>query len=387
MKAYTILVDLPIGKKAIGTKWVFRNKKDERGIVIRNKARIEAIRLFLAYASFMGFLVYQMDVKSAFLYETIEEEVYITQLPGFKDLDHPDKVYNVVKALYGLHQAPKAWYKTLANYLLGNKFKRGKIDQTLFIKKQKRRYFACIDVKSASTLVDLEKPLAKDGDADDVDVHLYRSMIGSLMYLIASRYLKGKPTLGLWYSKDSPFELVAYTDNDYAGATQDRNSTTGGIDAGKGWDEARFCPLGVGLDKMERAATTASSLEVEQDIVWKTASLNNNTEDGGLGIELQPLDRIQLKTITEAYLRRHLKLEDIDGISSLPNTEIFEQLALTRIGVRKDKRVKEKLLYEKEDEYVHEDRKEKQLEQKDLGMKKILDCKNRLHEEEKTKDC
>ncbi|GJW73387.1 putative ribonuclease H-like domain-containing protein [Tanacetum coccineum] len=155
-----ILVDLPIGNGAIGIKWVFRNKKDEKGIVIRNKARlvaqghrqeegidyeevfapvarIEAIRLFLAYASFMGFLVYQMDVKSAFLYGTIEEEVYVTQPPGFKDPDHPDKVYKVVKALYGLHQAPRAWYETLANYLLGNGFKRGKIDQTLFIKKQK----------------------------------------------------------------------------------------------------------------------------------------------------------------------------------------------------------------------------------------------------------
>ncbi|GKA61773.1 putative ribonuclease H-like domain-containing protein [Tanacetum coccineum] len=113
-------VDLPNEKKAIGTKWVFRNKKDKRGIMIRNKARlvgqghrqeegidyeevfapvarIEAIRLFLAYASFMG------DVKSAFLYGSIEEEVYVTQPPGFKDPDHPDKVYKVVKALYGLH--------------------------------------------------------------------------------------------------------------------------------------------------------------------------------------------------------------------------------------------------------------------------------------------
>ncbi|GJZ95448.1 putative ribonuclease H-like domain-containing protein [Tanacetum coccineum] len=140
-------MDLPIRKRAIGTKWVFKNKKDERGIVIRNKemlvaqghrqeegidyeevfapvARIEAIRLFLAYASFMGFLVYQMDVKSAFLYGTIEEEVYVTKPPGFK-------------ALYGLHQAPIAWYETLANYLLGSGFKKGKIDQTLFIKKQK----------------------------------------------------------------------------------------------------------------------------------------------------------------------------------------------------------------------------------------------------------
>ncbi|GKF85817.1 putative ribonuclease H-like domain-containing protein, partial [Tanacetum coccineum] len=118
-----ILVDLPHRKKAIGRKWVFRNKKDERGIMIRNKAklvaqghtqeegidyeevfapvaRIEAIRFFL---------VYQMDVKSAFLYGTIEEEVYVTQPLGFKDPDHPDKVYKVVKALYGLHQAPKAW--------------------------------------------------------------------------------------------------------------------------------------------------------------------------------------------------------------------------------------------------------------------------------------
>ncbi|GJT55103.1 putative ribonuclease H-like domain-containing protein, partial [Tanacetum coccineum] len=218
-------------------------------------ARIEAIRLFLAYASFMGFLVYQMDVKSAFLYGTIKEEVYVTQPPGFKDPDHPDKVYKVVKALYGLHQAPRAWYETLANYLLENRFKRGKIDQTLFIKKQKGdillvqvyvddiifgstnnelcigfeklmkdkfqmssigeltfflglqvqqkedgifisqdKYVAAIlkkfnysDVKSASTPVDLEKPLVKDGDADDVDVHLYRFMIGSLMYLTASR--------------------------------------------------------------------------------------------------------------------------------------------------------------------------------------------------------
>nr|GFA71791.1 putative ribonuclease H-like domain-containing protein [Tanacetum cinerariifolium] len=85
----------------------------------------------------MGFMVYQMDVKSAFLYGTIEEEVYVCQPPGFEDHNHPEKVYKVVKALYGLHQAPRAWYKTLANYLLENDFQRGKIDQTLFIKRQK----------------------------------------------------------------------------------------------------------------------------------------------------------------------------------------------------------------------------------------------------------
>ncbi|GKE42195.1 putative reverse transcriptase, RNA-dependent DNA polymerase, partial [Tanacetum coccineum] len=139
----------------------FRNKKDERGIVIQNKARlvvqghtqkegieydevfapiarIEAIRLFLAYASFMRFMVYQMDVKSAFIYGRIKEEVYVCQPLGFEDPDYLDKVYKVVKALYGLHQAPRAWYETLAKYLLDNGFHRGKINQTLFIKKQKR---------------------------------------------------------------------------------------------------------------------------------------------------------------------------------------------------------------------------------------------------------
>nr|GFB40603.1 putative ribonuclease H-like domain-containing protein [Tanacetum cinerariifolium] len=216
-----ILVDLPYGKKAIG-------HTQEEGIdyeeVFAPVARIEAIRLFLAYASFMGFPVYQMDVKSALFYGTIEEEVYVCQPPGFEDPEHPDKVYKVVKALYGLHQAPRAWSS-------------GKL---------------------ASTLIDAEKPLLKDSDGEDVDVHTYRSMIGSLMYLTSSRpdimfavcacarfqvtpkvshlnavkrifrYLKGKPLLGLWYPKDSPFDLVAYPDSDYAGASLDRKSTTRG---------------------------------------------------------------------------------------------------------------------------------------------------------------
>nr|GEX25385.1 hypothetical protein [Tanacetum cinerariifolium] len=143
-----------------GTKWVLKNKKDERGIVIRNKARlvaqrhtqeegidyeevfapvarIEAIRLFLAYASFMGFTVYQMDVKSAFLYGTINEEVYVMQPTGFQDLEFPARVYKVEKAMYGLRQAPRAWYGTLSKYLLTNGFQRGISDLTLFIGKHK----------------------------------------------------------------------------------------------------------------------------------------------------------------------------------------------------------------------------------------------------------
>nr|GEZ68464.1 ribonuclease H-like domain-containing protein [Tanacetum cinerariifolium] len=184
------------------------NKKDERGIMIKNKARlvaqghtqeegidydevfapverIKAIRLFLAYASFMGFTVYQMDVKSAFLYGTIEEEVYVCQPLGFEDPDYPDKVYKVVKALYGLHQAPRSWK------------------------------FSFTDVKSASTPIETEKPLLKDPDGEDVDVYVYS-------------YLKGKPHLGLWYPRDSPFNLVSYSDSEYARASLDRKSTTGG---------------------------------------------------------------------------------------------------------------------------------------------------------------
>ncbi|GKD36143.1 retrovirus-related pol polyprotein from transposon TNT 1-94 [Tanacetum coccineum] len=137
-----------------------RNKKDERGIVIKNKARlvaqgytqeegidydevfapvvrIEVIRLFLDYASFKDFVVYQMDVKSDFLYGKIEEEVYVCQPPGFEDPDFPDRVYKVEKALYRLHQALRAWYETLSTYLLDNGFQRGKIDKTLFIKRNK----------------------------------------------------------------------------------------------------------------------------------------------------------------------------------------------------------------------------------------------------------
>nr|GEV17035.1 hypothetical protein [Tanacetum cinerariifolium] len=285
-----VLVDLPHGKRAIGTKWVYRNKKDERVIVMRNKARlvaqghtqeeginnkevfapvarIEAIRLFLAYASFMEFMVYQMDVKSAFLYGTIKEKVYVCQPQGFEDPDHPGKVYKVVKALYGLHQAPRAWYETLANYLLENGFQRGKIDQTLFIKKQKGdillmssigeiifflglqvkqkkdgifisqdkyvakilRKFGLTEGKSASTPIDTEKPLLKDHDVCAC-AHFQVTPKASHLHAVKRifRYLKGKPHLGLWYPKDSPFDLVAYSDSDYAGASLDRKSTTRG---------------------------------------------------------------------------------------------------------------------------------------------------------------
>ncbi|GJR61343.1 putative ribonuclease H-like domain-containing protein [Tanacetum coccineum] len=343
------LVPLPDGKIAIGTKWILKNKRDARGIVVRNKARlvaqghrqeegidydevfapvarIEAIRLFLAFASYMGFMVYQMDVKSAFLYGEIDEEVYVTQPKGFEDPHFPKHVYKVVKALYGLHQAPRAWYARLSTFLLKHNYRRGTIDKTLFIKKNSRdiilvqvyvddiifgstkkawcdefevlmkgefemsamgeltfflglqvkqkpdgifisqdkyvqdmlKKFDMESVRTATTPYEASKPKSKDEPDDAVNVHLYRSMIGSLMYLTASRpdimfavsacsrhqvtpltsnlnavkkifkYLKGQPKLGLWYPRDSPFVLEAYSDSDYAGSHGDRKSTTGG---------------------------------------------------------------------------------------------------------------------------------------------------------------
>ncbi|GJW77362.1 putative ribonuclease H-like domain-containing protein [Tanacetum coccineum] len=226
-----ILVDLPYGKKAIGTKWVYRNKKDERGVVVRNKARLvaqghrqeegidydevfapvarlEAIRIFLAFASYMGFIVYQMDVKSAFLYGKIDEEVYVSQPPGFQDPKSPEKVYKVVKALYGLHQAPRAWYATLSTFLLKNGYRRGTIDKTLFLKKDKNDIILVqvyVDdiifgstkkswlylslrllLRLASTPFEIRSTLVKDEEASDVDVPSYRSVACSLVIMLGA---------------------------------------------------------------------------------------------------------------------------------------------------------------------------------------------------------
>ncbi|GJW36271.1 putative ribonuclease H-like domain-containing protein [Tanacetum coccineum] len=275
--------------RAIVLKWVYRNKKDERGVVVRNKARlvaqgyrqeegidydevfspvarIEAIRIFLAFASYMGFIVYQMDVKSTFLYGTIDEKVYVSQPLGFVDPKFPKKVYKVEKALYGLHQAPRAWYTTLYTFLLKSGYKRGTIDKTLFIKKDKNhimlvqmssmgeltffiglqvkqkedgifisqdkyvteilKKFDFASVKIASTPIETQKPLTKDEEVADVDVTPKTSHLHAVKRIF--RYLKGKPKLGLWYPRLSSFDLEAYSDSDYAGANLDRKSTTGG---------------------------------------------------------------------------------------------------------------------------------------------------------------
>nr|GEV52523.1 putative ribonuclease H-like domain-containing protein [Tanacetum cinerariifolium] len=161
MQNVWVLANLPKGKRAIGPTHGEGIDYEE---VFAPVARIEAIRLFLAYASFMGFMVYQMDVKSVFLYGTIKEEVYVCQPPGFEDPDYPDKVYKVVKALYGLHQAPRLQVKQKQDEIF--------ISQDKYVVEILRK-FRLTDGKSASTPIDTEKPLLKDPDGEDMDVHTY----------------------------------------------------------------------------------------------------------------------------------------------------------------------------------------------------------------------
>ena len=332
----------------IGTKWIYRNKQDENGLVVRNKARLvaqgytqvegidfdetfapvarlEAIRILLAYANHHDITLYQMDVKSAFLNGKLEEEVYVAQPPGFEDPKNPDKVFRLNKALYGLKQAPRAWYDTLKEFLMKKGFKPGSLDPTLFTKSYDGELFVCQiyvddiifgctdqrysdefaymmseeyqmsmmgelkfflglqirqqrngifisqekylkdvlrkfgmqDCKGVKIPMPTNGHLCTDENGIDFDQKVYRSMIGSLLYLCASRpdimlsvcmcarfqatpkeshhkavkhilrYLAHTPTLGLWYPKGSAFDLIGYSDSDYAGDRVDRKSTSG----------------------------------------------------------------------------------------------------------------------------------------------------------------
>nr|GEX24534.1 putative ribonuclease H-like domain-containing protein [Tanacetum cinerariifolium] len=342
------LVDYPKGVRPIGTKWVLKNKKDEIGIIIRNKARlvvqghtqeegidydevfthvarIEAIILFLAYASFMGFIVYQMDVKSAFLYGTIGEKVYVMQPPRFQDPEFQGKVYKVEKAMCGLHQAPRAW--------------------------------------SSNTPMDKKNPWGKDETRKDVDLHLYRSMIGSLMYLTASRpdimfavcacarhqvtpkechlhavkrifkYLKGHPKLELWYPKESPFDLVAYLDSDYGGTIVATSTTEAEyVAAASCYGQCKLFPL---LGKLSTISvflgfglTFAGTSKYWGVLRILMISLRLiplvSKEKGEFNVNFHPM----VDFIEASPLRINLKLQDEEGISSLPDTELFENLTL-----------------------------------------------------------
>ncbi|GKB17561.1 retrovirus-related pol polyprotein from transposon TNT 1-94 [Tanacetum coccineum] len=218
------LVDKPFGKNVIKLKWLWKNKKDEDQTIIRNKARLvakgyaqeegidfkesfapvarlEDVRIFVAHAAHKYFLINQMDVKTTFLNGPLKEEVYVAQPDGFVDPDHPKKVYRLRKALYGLKQALRAWYDELTNFLMSKDFTKGTIDPTLF----KIRY------REDILLVQIY--------ADDI---IFRTLDPPIPK-------RGTINMGLWYPKDSGFELTAFSDADHAGCLDTRKSTSGGI--------------------------------------------------------------------------------------------------------------------------------------------------------------
>nr|GEY16751.1 hypothetical protein [Tanacetum cinerariifolium] len=214
------LVDCPKGVRPIRTKWVLKNKKDKRGIVIRNKARL----LAQGYTQEEGNDYDEIDVKSAFLYGTIDEEVGTINQTLFI---RKQRGYFILVQVY------------VDDIIFGSS--NPQLCRELKALMHEKFQMSAMDVRSANTLMDKENPWGKDRTGKDVDLHLYRAMIRSLMYLTASkadimfavfkrifRYLKGHPKLGLWYPKESLFDLVAYSDSDYSCATQDRKSTTRG---------------------------------------------------------------------------------------------------------------------------------------------------------------
>nr|GEW94900.1 hypothetical protein [Tanacetum cinerariifolium] len=166
-------------------------------------ARMEAIRIFLAYAAHKSFSVFQMDVKTAFLLGSLKKDVYVCQPEGFIDADHPSHVYKIKKALYGLMQAPRAWYDELSTFLLQNHFFKGTIDLTLFIRP---------DIVHATCL-------CARYQARPTKKHLKE--VKRIF-----RYLRGTVNTGLWYSKDSDFELTGFSDADYAGCKDTFKSTS-----------------------------------------------------------------------------------------------------------------------------------------------------------------
>ncbi|GJY66304.1 putative ribonuclease H-like domain-containing protein [Tanacetum coccineum] len=365
-------------------------------------ARIEAIRLFLAYASFKDFVVYQMDVKSAFLYGKIEEEVYVCQPLGFEDPNFPDRVYKVEKALYGLHQAPRAWYETLSTYLLDNEFQRGKIDKTLFIKRYKgdillvqvyvndiifgltkkelcltfeklmheifkmssmgeltfflglqvkqKKYgifisqdkyvdknfkkFRFTKVKTASIPMETQKPLLKDEDGEEVDVHMYRSMIGSLMYLTSSR-------LDIMFAvcacakyqvnpKISHLHAVKRICLQQAFVVKRFHYLIA-----KYWNAKSYEAIYKELDdSLVRAATTASSLEAEQDSgnINKTHSKAIPNESSSIGTTLgggprgntlrSGEDSLKVKELMELCTKLQTRVLDLEKTKTTQAEEI-----------------------------------------------------------------
>nr|GEU59817.1 retrovirus-related Pol polyprotein from transposon TNT 1-94 [Tanacetum cinerariifolium] len=282
----------------IKLKWIFKVKTDEFGRVLKNNVRlvaqgfrqkegidfeesfapvtrIKAIHIFVANAANKNMMIYQMDVKTAFLNGELKEEVYVPQPKGFVDHDNPSHVYKLKKAIYGLKQGPCAWYDMLSSFLISQHFSKGAVDPTLFTRKAGndlllrhlykpskyayemiKRYGMLTSVSVNTPMVEKNK-LDADLQGTPVDATHYHDMIGSLMHLTSSRpdliyavclcaryqekptekhlnavmlifrYLKGSINIGLWYSKDTSMSLTTYLDVDHVGCQDTRRSTSG----------------------------------------------------------------------------------------------------------------------------------------------------------------
>nr|GEX77255.1 hypothetical protein [Tanacetum cinerariifolium] len=247
---------------------VAKGYRQEEGIDFEESfalvSRIEAIHIFIANAASKNMIIYQMDVKTAFLNDELKEEVYASQPEGFVDSNHPTHVYHLKKALYGLKQAHRAWYDTLSRFLLDNKFSKGAADPTLFTRKTSKHILPVQIYKfGMDSCVPADTPMVDRLKLDEVPLGIpvdqtrFRSMVGSLMYLTASRpdlvfvvcmcaryqasptkkhlealkrvfrYLKGTINWGLWYPKDTAMALTAYADVDHAGCQDTQRSTSG----------------------------------------------------------------------------------------------------------------------------------------------------------------
>ena len=432
----------------IGTKWIFKNKQDAHGIVIRNKARLvaqgysqvegvdygetfapvarlESIRMLLAYASHHNFKLQQMDVKSAFLNGPINELVYVKQPPGFEDPKFPNHVYKLDKALYGLKQAPRAWYEHLTELLEDRGFEIGKIDPTLFTKRVKGDLFICQlyvddiifgspnkafndefaalmtekfemsmmgelkfflgfevkqlregtfinqakytqdmlkrfkldDVKPAKTPMPTKCQLDIDPNGKAVDQKVYRSMIGSLLYLCASRpdimlsvgmcarfqaapkeshlvavkrifrYLAHTPNFGLWYPKGASFDLIGYSDSDWAGDRVERKSTSGGCQfLGRSlvsWSSKKQNCVSLSTTEAEYVAAASCCAQ----LLWMRQTLKDYgvtcdkvpllcDNESAIKISYNPVQHSKTKhiEIRHHFIRDHIKRGEIDLI-------------------------------------------------------------------------
>ncbi|GKB76308.1 putative ribonuclease H-like domain-containing protein [Tanacetum coccineum] len=297
----------------------------------------------------LQFKIQKRDIKSAFLYGTIEEEVYICQPPVFVELEFPEKVYKVEKALYGLHQAPRAWYETLSTYLLDNGFHKRQIDKTLFIKRLKgdillimHNRFKMSSMGELTFFLGLQVKQKEDGIFISQDK--YVGEILKKFGLSSIRTVSIPMETNKALTKDEDVTMQCKKQTVVANSTteaehiatshcrgqvlckrgRDTKIPQSGGPPIKVSDEAVHKELG---DRIERAATTASSLEVEQDSGSGPRTATAETSANG-EVELTATINGQVKTITEASLRRHLKLEDDGGVTTLPNSEIFEKLAL-----------------------------------------------------------